>query len=65
MTNPKPTCCLWDKDYGQQWKDWLRVEIMSNEYETFEEAMKIIMTKCNGKMNPQYIKDTYMELQND
>lgn len=62
MNNPIPTVDLWEKDHAQQWKEWVEREIMSTDYETLEVAMKCIMTKSKGKMNPVFIKEAYTGL---
>lgn len=57
----KPTCALWDKDYADQWKSWIKAEIEENQFETIEECMKYIIQKANGRVNPAIVRKMYEE----
>lgn len=57
----KPTCALWDKDYAEQWKAWIKSEIDDNKFGTIEDCMSYIMTEANGRVNPSIVKSLYQE----
>ncbi len=60
----KPTCGLWEKDYADQWKSWIKYQVEFNEFETIEECMRYVMTKANGRCSPTIVKEIYLQWRN-
>lgn len=57
----KPTCAMWDKDYSNQWKAWIKAEIEDNQFKNIDHCMQCIMKKANGRVNPGIVRHLYEE----
>ena len=61
MDLEKPTTALHDKEYAQNWKNWIGKYLQSQTYTSKEEAMRLVMKETRGLINPGWV----LEVLND
>lgn len=57
----KPDTPLHDRNYGKDWKTWIREYLKTQEYDSKEQAVGGIMEETRGLINPNWVMEVFDE----
>lgn len=58
----KPLGTMKDKNYTKQWEDWITFQIQINDFETFGDCLKYLISLSDGRVNSRVVKRIYEEI---